>query len=157
MCIQTFITNGGPSEHPTSTGPYALCARPSSRLASPEVHAEDCAGDQQTEENQVVSTLALRCQESEEEVSDLNPSAGFSTIEEEFEAQTAKAFRAGADYIILNSRRQRFQAEAAQYCQDRGWLTEPEWLESYEAQYGEYRYRLTDAGRAHWGIASKAA
>jgi hypothetical protein len=85
-------------------------------------------------------------------LTDFKPSEGFTTIEEEFEARTAKAFRAGADYIFIDSRRQRFQFEAAEFCRERGWLTEPEFKEIDE-QYAQQRYRLTEAGRQHWGLA----
>lgn len=77
------------------------------------------------------------------------PSAGYLTIEDEFEARTAKAFRSGADYIFIDSRRQQFQFEAAEFCRGKGWLTEPEFVEIDE-QYAQQRYRLTVDGRKRW-------
>jgi hypothetical protein len=79
------------------------------------------------------------------------PSTGYSSIEQEFEERTAKAFRSGADYVFIDSRRMRFQFEAAEYCHERGWLTEPEFVEIDE-QYAQQRYRLTPAGKERWGI-----
>jgi hypothetical protein len=84
-------------------------------------------------------------------MSDLKPSDGYATIEDEFEARTAKAFRSGANFIFVDSRRQRFQMEAAIYCRDNGWLDE-EFIDNPEQQYAQYRWRLTEAGRRHWGI-----
>lgn len=81
----------------------------------------------------------------------LMPSEGYSTIEQEFEARTAKAFRAGADYIYIDSRRQRFQLEAAEFCVENGWLTNPEFVEIDE-QYAQQRYRLTEIGKEHWNL-----
>ena len=37
IAVAKVLGKWGRNEHPTSTGPYALCARPSSRLACPEV------------------------------------------------------------------------------------------------------------------------
>ena len=82
-------------------------------------------------------------------MTDFKPSAGYDTIEQEFEARTAKAFREGADFIILDDRRKRFQYEMAEYCREQGWIGDPEFVEIDE-QYSQYRYRITEAGRNRW-------
>jgi hypothetical protein len=84
-------------------------------------------------------------------VSDLEPSQGFVTIEEEFEKRTEKAFKLGGEFLCIYSRRQRFQIEAAEYCREHGWVTDGELVE-LDSQSSEVRYWLTDAGRAHWKI-----
>jgi hypothetical protein len=84
-------------------------------------------------------------------MSEFQPSSGYASLEQEFEARTAKAFRAGADYIFIDSRRQQFQFEGAEYCRSQGWLTDPELVEIDE-QYAQQRYRLTPTGRKRFGI-----
>jgi len=84
-------------------------------------------------------------------VSNLKPSPGFATIEQEFEERTAKAFHQGADYVIIRSRHQQFQAEAVDYCISKGWLTCGELIQLDE-QSSEIRCRLTSKGKEHWGI-----
>jgi len=84
-------------------------------------------------------------------VSDLTPSKGFKTIEEEFDKRTEKAFKEGGEFVCIFSRRQRFQMEAAEYCRDHGWLSDGELVE-LDSQSSEIRYWLTPGGRAHWKI-----
>lgn len=58
-----------------------------------------------------------------------------------------RAFRdGGADFIIIDSRRQQFQIQAAEYALSEGLLSFEE-LGSDEAQYTEWRYRLTPLGK----------
>lgn len=80
------------------------------------------------------------------------PKAPYKTIEEEFEARTRKAFTEHpvADYVVIDSRRQQFQAEMVAYCQKCGWLDAGEFIDMPEQQWAEWRYRLTPVGREHF-------
>lgn len=55
-----------------------------------------------------------------------------------------------ADYIVISSRRQRFQIESANYGIDKGWL-KGEWDDSDE-QSTLLICRLTKSGRKHFGL-----
>lgn len=88
-------------------------------------------------------------------MSTLSVSPGYVNIEEEFEASLCHAFAPDecgrvADYLAVYSRRQRFQWECAEYGVKQGWLT-GEFVELDE-QSSEIRYRLTDTGKAHFGV-----
>jgi hypothetical protein len=85
-------------------------------------------------------------------VSTLTVSAGYKTIEEEFEASLRRAFvDHKCDYIVLYDRRQQFLFESAAYGQEKGWLTAIEEVELDE-QSTEWRLRLTPEGRQHFGL-----
>lgn len=85
--------------------------------------------------------------------SDLKLSSGYETIEEEFEASLRRAFVDGkADYVAIYSRREQFLLESANYGVERGWLTGK--LEQQDEQSSRYCFRLTDEGRAHFGLIS---
>jgi hypothetical protein len=88
-------------------------------------------------------------------VSDLQPSAGYATIEDEFEAALRRAFAQQPEptFIYVDSRRQRFLGEGIAYGERRGWLIGT--LNEIEEQYSRYEARLTDAGRAHFGLPPK--
>lgn len=58
-----------------------------------------------------------------------------------------KAFREGADFLCIYSKRQRVQMEMIRLCQTEGWLDDGEFVE-LDSQSSEYRYRLTGKGRA---------
>jgi len=55
-----------------------------------------------------------------------------------------------ADYIVISSRREKFQIESATYGIDKGWLR-GEWKDSDE-QATAWVCRLTDEGKKHFGI-----
>jgi hypothetical protein len=58
-----------------------------------------------------------------------------------------RAFRDGAaDFIVIDSRHKNFQIQAAEYGVSEGLLSFEE-LGSDEAQYTEWRYRLTPLGK----------
>ena len=80
---------------------------------------------------------------------DLKVSPGYSSIEGEFEASLRRAFvDKEADYVVIYSRRQRFQIEAAGFAIEKGWLEE-EFVELDE-QSSEFRYSLTEKGKEHF-------
>jgi hypothetical protein len=69
----------------------------------------------------------------------------------EYEGALRRAFvEKRADYIVLTSRRERFQAEAMNYGINQGWL-KGEWDERDE-QSTAFVCRLTFAGRMHFGL-----
>ena len=75
------------------------------------------------------------------------------TAEKEFEAALKRAFVFnGADYIILDGRSGKFLNDGAAYGQQMGWLGKIEERGSDEAQWTEWRLRLTDEGKKHFGI-----
>jgi hypothetical protein len=79
------------------------------------------------------------------------PSKGYSDIETEFEASLRRAFvEHHADFIMIDSRRHVFLIESAAYGVERGWLTE-KFIELDE-QSSQLRYRLTAAGKRHFGL-----
>ena len=55
-----------------------------------------------------------------------------------------------ADYIIIESRRERRQIESAAYGEERGWLKSAWRGDDPQSRYLEYR--LTDEGREYFGI-----
>jgi hypothetical protein len=85
-------------------------------------------------------------------MSELKVSPGYAKIEEEFEASLKRAFvDHEADYIVLYDKRQRFLFESVAYGQEKGWLGSIEEHE-FDEQDTEWRIRLTDAGKEHFGI-----
>lgn len=73
----------------------------------------------------------------------------FSSID--YEESLRKAFvDQHADYIMISSRRQVYQAKVANYGIDMGWL-ESQWDNSDE-QSTVFVCRLTDAGKQHFGL-----
>ena len=69
----------------------------------------------------------------------------------ECEAALRRAFvDRRADFIVITSRRERFQIESANYGIDQGWLR-GDWDERDE-QSVAWVLRLTDAGRKHFGF-----
>ena len=58
----------------------------------------------------------------------------------------AKAAADGCDYVVIESRRQRWLARAAEISVTQGWL-EPGELVQLDYQSSELRYRLTPAGK----------
>lgn len=69
----------------------------------------------------------------------------------DYEISLRRAFvDARADYIVLDSKHQGFQFQGAQYGRKRGWLSEDR-QESEREQYTRLVYRLTPAGRRHFG------
>jgi hypothetical protein len=83
------------------------------------------------------------------------PSAGYDSIEQEFEASLRRAFvDHRADFIIIDDRRQRFRGESATFGEERGWLNGR--LVQLDDQTSEIRYRLTESGRAHFGLEADA-
>jgi hypothetical protein len=85
-------------------------------------------------------------------MSDLKISPGYATIEEEFEASLRRAFVDGhTDFIILESRRERFRMECAAYGQKQGWLTDYEEVGPDE-QSLVWILRLTEVGKKHFGL-----
>lgn len=69
----------------------------------------------------------------------------------EYEASLRRAFVAGrADYIIIDDRRQRFLIEGADYGLRQGWLSAQQ--VDIDDQSTQIRYRLTAAGREHFGL-----
>jgi hypothetical protein len=88
-------------------------------------------------------------------MSDLLPSEGYETIEQEFEARLRKAFVDGhADFVRVDSRRQRFQLESMAWAEEKGWMKTE--LKELDEQSSEYRGRLTPEGRKHFGLADAA-
>lgn len=84
-------------------------------------------------------------------MSDLKISAGYNTIEEEFEDSLRRSFVNNfADYIVIYDKRHRFLFESAAYGERLGWLSS-EFVELDE-QSSEMRYRLTEAGKKHFGL-----
>lgn len=70
----------------------------------------------------------------------------------EYESALRRAFvDKRADYIVITSRRERFQIEAVNFGIEQGWL-KGEWDESDE-QSSAFVCRLTDSGKQHFGIA----
>jgi hypothetical protein len=61
-----------------------------------------------------------------------------------------------ADYIVIVSRFNQFLHEGAAYGQEQGWLGDVEVVELDE-QSTEWRLRLTEKGREHFGLAKKVA
>lgn len=55
-----------------------------------------------------------------------------------------------ADYIVVTSRRERFQLEAASYGEDKGWLSFHS--DGRDEQSTAYIYRLTQFGRRYFGL-----
>jgi hypothetical protein len=69
----------------------------------------------------------------------------------EYEAALRRAFVDGrADYIIITSRREQFQIEAANFGVYKGWLR-GEW-ETWDEQSTAWVCRLTLEGRKHFGL-----
>lgn len=69
----------------------------------------------------------------------------------EYESSLRRAFvDHRADYIVLTSRRQQFQAEAMNYGIEQGWL-KGKWDERDE-QSTAFVCRLTPKGRKHLGL-----
>jgi hypothetical protein len=82
----------------------------------------------------------------------LKVSAGYETIEEEFEASLRRVFVDGkADFIRLDDRRREFLVRSAGYGEEQGWLR----LELIEVdeQSSYLEGRLTSAGKVHFGLA----
>lgn len=78
----------------------------------------------------------------------------YSYPEAELEAALQRAFvQHRADYIVIDSRRHQFLWEGARMGLDRGWLS-CEVVEPDE-QSTELRYRLTEAGRTHFGVGAR--
>lgn len=74
-----------------------------------------------------------------------------STSPQEYEDALRRAFvERRADYIVINSRRQQFQIESANYGVEQGWI-KGEWHDIDE-QSTAWTGRLTDEGRGHFGI-----
>lgn len=72
--------------------------------------------------------------------------------ENELEAALLRAFVDNrADFILLDDRRERFLIESATLGVEKGWLSE-EFIE-IDDQYSQLRYRLTDEGKRHFGLA----
>lgn len=77
---------------------------------------------------------------------------------EELEASLRRAFvDQRADFIILDSAHQKFLIESALFGFNQGWLTEkvnepPPWPSQDGASI---EYRLTEAGRKHFGLEKK--
>lgn len=82
----------------------------------------------------------------------LKPSPDYATIEQEFEATIKIAFSHVPQprFIYYDNRRQEFSASAIAFGISQGWLTGA--LNEIEEQYSRYEARLTDAGRAHFGL-----
>lgn len=55
-----------------------------------------------------------------------------------------------ADYIVVTSRRERFQLSAASYGEDKGWLSCH--VDDRDEQSTSYVYRLTPSGRRYFGL-----
>lgn len=71
--------------------------------------------------------------------------------EAEYEAALKRAFvDRRADYIVITSRREQFQAESANYGIDQGWLS-GEW-DDRDEQSTAFVCRLTPEGRKHFGL-----
>ena len=69
----------------------------------------------------------------------------------EYEAALRRAFVDGrADYIVITSRREQFQIEAANFGLDLGWLR-GEW-DTRDEQSTAWVLRLTSEGRKHFGL-----
>ena len=72
--------------------------------------------------------------------------------ENELEAALLRAFVDNrADFILLDDRRERFLIESATLGVEKGWLSD-EFIE-IDDQYSPLRYRLTDEGKRHFGLA----
>lgn len=80
------------------------------------------------------------------------PSPGYKSIEDEFEARLRRAFSQTPtpDFIYYDSRRQRFLAEGIAYGENMDWLQGR--LQEIDDQYSRYEARLTAAGRRHFGV-----
>ena len=69
----------------------------------------------------------------------------------EYEASLRRAFvERRADFIVITSRRERFQIEAANYGVDQGWLKGE--MDTRDEQSSVWVCRLTDKGREHFGL-----
>jgi hypothetical protein len=80
------------------------------------------------------------------------PTAGYKTIEDEFEASLRRAFLGdrlspGA-FIVVYDRRQTFRLEGMGYGEAMGWLRVE--LVELDEQSSEYCGYLTEAGRTHF-------
>ena len=83
---------------------------------------------------------------------EFEPSPGYQTFEQEFESRTRKAFVDNrADHIIIDSKRDKFQMSMVAYGQVKGWFDEGEYDEG-DPQWPVVLYRLTPAGKAHFGL-----
>lgn len=73
-------------------------------------------------------------------------------LEQEYEASLRRAFVDNrCDYVFVDSKHERYLIACASFGQDKGWLSFEE-LGSDEQQYTQWRYRLTEAGRKHFGL-----
>ena len=73
----------------------------------------------------------------------------------EHEAALRRAFVDGrCDYIVIDSIHQRFQMDGVRAGLKCGWLTGEE--KQIDEQDTQLRYRLTDTGRAHFGLQREA-
>ena len=74
-----------------------------------------------------------------------------AAMPEEYEQALRRAFvDHHADYILITSRRERFQIEAADYGVDQGWLKGE--MDTRDEQSSAWVCRLTDKGREHFGL-----
>ena len=70
---------------------------------------------------------------------------------EEFEDSLRRAFvERRADFIVITSRRERFQIGAANYGVDQGWLVGR--MDTRDEQSSAWVCRLTDKGREYFGV-----
>lgn len=58
-----------------------------------------------------------------------------------------------ADYIVITSRREQYQIQAANYGLDQGWLYSQ--MDSTDEQSSAWVLRLTDKGKEYFGIPKK--
>ena len=74
---------------------------------------------------------------------------------DEYEQSLRRAFvDRRADYIVITSRRERFQIEAANYGIEQGWLSGE--LDDRDVQSTAWVLRLTQQGREHFGLEAGA-
>jgi hypothetical protein len=73
-----------------------------------------------------------------------------------YEASLRRAFVDHyADYIVITSRRERFQIESASYGIEQGWLSG--YMDERDEQSSAWILRLTEKGKEHFGLTVASA
>ena len=84
-------------------------------------------------------------------MSELKPAPGYSTIEQEFEDRLKRAFVEGkADFIYVDSRRDRFLIECMHFGIGKSWIKAE--MNYIEEQYSRWEGRLTNYGKQYFGL-----